>query len=105
MIKNPKSATDLLAQNLPKASNFYISYIIVQGLGIAAGNLLNIGALVMLTFVGLILFFIYFMLPKFKDMFRSFGTELPLPTETAPVADGAAVGSDDDMTWYAGAAR
>ena len=32
-------------------------------------------------------------------------TELPLPTETAPVADGAAVGSDDDMTWYAGAAR
>jgi calcium permeable stress-gated cation channel len=52
IIKDPKSATDLLAQNLPKASNFYISYIIVQGLGIAAGNLLNIGALVMLTFVG-----------------------------------------------------
>lgn len=52
IIKQPGSATNLLAQNLPKASNFYISYIIVQGLGIAAGNLLNIGALVMLTWVG-----------------------------------------------------
>jgi calcium permeable stress-gated cation channel len=52
IIKSPGSATSLLAENLPKASNFYISYIIVQGLGIASGNLLNIGALVMLTFVG-----------------------------------------------------
>ena len=46
IINKPSSATTLLAQNLPKASNFYISYIIVQGLGIAAGNLLNIGSLV-----------------------------------------------------------
>jgi len=30
--------------------------------------------------VGLILFFIYFMLPKFIDMFTGFGVELPLPT-------------------------
>jgi hypothetical protein len=52
IINDPGSATTLLAENLPKASNFYISYIIVQGLGIAAGNLLNIGALVMLTLVG-----------------------------------------------------
>lgn len=52
IIDDPSSATTLLAENLPAASNFYISYIIVQGLGIAAGNLLNIGALVMLTFVG-----------------------------------------------------
>lgn len=52
IIKTPSDATTLLAQNLPAASNFYISYIIVQGLGIAAGNILNIGALVMLTFVG-----------------------------------------------------
>jgi hypothetical protein len=52
IIKEPSSATGLLAENLPKASNFYISYIIVQGLGIAAGNLLNIGALVMIGFVG-----------------------------------------------------
>ncbi|KAE8448898.1 hypothetical protein EG329_008694 [Mollisiaceae sp. DMI_Dod_QoI] len=52
IINEPGSATTLLAQNLPKASNFYISYIIVQGLGIASGNLLNIGSLVMLTVVG-----------------------------------------------------
>ncbi|RDW60662.1 DUF221-domain-containing protein [Coleophoma cylindrospora] len=52
IIKQPSSATTLLATSLPKASNFYISYIIVQGLGIAAGNLLNIGALAMLTVVG-----------------------------------------------------
>ncbi len=52
IIDDPSSATTLLAENLPKASNFYISYFIVQGLGIAAGDLLNIGALVMLTVVG-----------------------------------------------------
>lgn len=52
IVSNPGSATTLLAENLPKASNFYISYFILQGLGIAAGDLLNIGALVMLTIVG-----------------------------------------------------
>ncbi|KAK6579521.1 hypothetical protein PZA11_007757 [Diplocarpon coronariae] len=49
IINNPSSATTLLAQSLPKASNFFISYIIVMGLGIAAGDLLNIGALVGFT--------------------------------------------------------
>ncbi len=34
---NPASATTILAENLPKASNFYISYFIVQGLTISAG--------------------------------------------------------------------
>ena len=52
IINDPGSATNLLAENLPLASNFYISYFILQGLGIAAGQLLNIGALVMLTIVG-----------------------------------------------------
>ena len=33
LIKHPDKATTLLAENLPKASNFYISYFIVQGLG------------------------------------------------------------------------
>ncbi|XXG98768.1 hypothetical protein Hte_005098 [Hypoxylon texense] len=36
---NPASVTTLLATNLPKASNFYISYFIVQGLGVASGVL------------------------------------------------------------------
>ncbi|CZT06742.1 related to A.thaliana hyp1 protein [Rhynchosporium agropyri] len=52
IINDPSSATTLLAESLPKASNFFISYIIVLGLGIAAGDLLNIGALAMLTIVG-----------------------------------------------------
>lgn len=33
---DPTSAPTILAQNLPKASNFYISYFIVQGLSVAA---------------------------------------------------------------------
>ncbi|QSZ31910.1 hypothetical protein DSL72_001479 [Monilinia vaccinii-corymbosi] len=52
IIADPSAATTLLAQSLPKASNFFISYIIVQCLGIAAGDLINIGALVMLTIGG-----------------------------------------------------
>jgi len=36
---DPSKATELLANNLPTASNFYISYFIVQGLTIAAGVL------------------------------------------------------------------
>lgn len=34
---NPGSVTGLLANNLPKASNFYMSYFIVQGLTVASG--------------------------------------------------------------------
>ncbi len=37
-------------------------------------------AMVCLVGVGLILFFIYFMLPKFIDMFNDFDVALPLPT-------------------------
>lgn len=48
ILKEPTKATTLLAENLPKASNFFISYFIIQGMSIAAGNLLSIGPL--LTF-------------------------------------------------------
>jgi hypothetical protein len=51
IIDDPSSATTLLATSLPKASNFYISYFILQGLAIASGAILNIGALVTLTLV------------------------------------------------------
>ena len=37
--------------------------------------------MVCLVGVGLILFFIYFMLPKFTEMFKGFNVELPLPTK------------------------
>lgn len=48
IIENPGSVTTLLAQNLPLASNFYISYFILQGLLLSSGQLLRI--------VGLIIF-------------------------------------------------
>jgi type IV pilus assembly protein PilC len=37
-------------------------------------------ALVICVGIGLIIFFIYFMLPRFLEMFTGFGIELPLPT-------------------------
>ncbi|CAK7274884.1 phosphate metabolism protein 7 [Sporothrix epigloea] len=37
IVDKPGSVTSLLASNLPKASNFYMSYFIVQGLTVAAG--------------------------------------------------------------------
>ncbi|KXT13077.1 hypothetical protein AC579_4908 [Pseudocercospora musae] len=39
--KDPKSAPDLLAESLPKASNFYLTYFILQGTTSAASNLLD----------------------------------------------------------------
>ena len=53
---DPTKATSLLAQNLPKASNFYISYFILQGLTISSKAVLQI--------VGVILFLV---LGKFLD--------------------------------------
>ncbi|OQU94446.1 hypothetical protein CLAIMM_00801 [Cladophialophora immunda] len=47
IIKHPGSLTTLLAQNLPLASNFYISYFILQGLVFSSGQLLNIVGLVL----------------------------------------------------------
>lgn len=42
IIKNPLSAKDLLAQNLPKASNFYISYFLLQGLAMSSSAIVQI---------------------------------------------------------------
>lgn len=42
IVDNPTSATSILANNLPKASNLYISYFIVQGLSIATSELTQI---------------------------------------------------------------
>jgi calcium permeable stress-gated cation channel len=50
IIAKPGSATSLLATNLPKSNNFYISFLLLQGLSIAGGELLQI--------VGLILFYL-----------------------------------------------
>lgn len=55
VIKNPGSALTLLSENLPKASNFYISYFVLFGLSSAAGTLLNIGGFVTVVLLGRIL--------------------------------------------------
>jgi hypothetical protein len=55
ILNNPSSAPTLLATNLPKASNFYISYFILFGLSQAALQLLNIVPLLMYTVVGKLL--------------------------------------------------
>jgi hypothetical protein len=46
---NPGNTPALLAQNLPKASNFYISYFILQGLTIASGVVSQVVGFVIFT--------------------------------------------------------
>lgn len=55
IIDNPQSATSLLANNLPKASNFYLSYIALQGLSFTSGALLQIGGLIIGKILGKLL--------------------------------------------------
>lgn len=55
ILSNPSSAPSLLATNLPKASNFYISYFILLGLMQAALQLLNIVPLLFYVVLGKIL--------------------------------------------------
>ncbi|KAJ5599776.1 hypothetical protein N7450_000843 [Penicillium hetheringtonii] len=52
IISNPTDAASLLANNIPKASNFYISYIILQGLSFSAGALLQIAGLIVGKLLG-----------------------------------------------------
>ncbi|RPB04156.1 DUF221 family protein [Choiromyces venosus 120613-1] len=52
---DPMSATSILANNIPKASNFYISFMILQGLAISAGALLQIVGLVLYKLLGMLL--------------------------------------------------
>jgi hypothetical protein len=47
IINDPSSAMTLLAQNLPKASNFYISYYLLQGLMTPALTLLQAAPLIL----------------------------------------------------------
>lgn len=55
IIKDPSSAMTLLANNLPKASNFYISYFLLQGLSVSSGTLLQVVTLILSKFIGKIL--------------------------------------------------
>lgn len=53
--ENPSSAATLLAQNLPRASNLYISYFVVQGLSFTSGAMLQITALILGKILGKLL--------------------------------------------------
>jgi calcium permeable stress-gated cation channel len=45
IIENPSSAPSLLANGLPKSNTFYLSYIVVQGLGVVSGMLASVAGL------------------------------------------------------------
>ncbi|PYH88204.1 DUF221 domain protein [Aspergillus ellipticus CBS 707.79] len=51
IIKNPLSAKDLLAENLPKATNFYISYFLLQGLTMSSMALVQVASAVVFKFI------------------------------------------------------
>jgi hypothetical protein len=55
IIEEPTSAMYLLSENLPLASNFYLSYIILQGLTVSSGALLQIVPLVIFYVLGSLL--------------------------------------------------
>ena len=54
LLNNPSSAASLLAQNLPQASTFFLTYIVLQGLSGTAGGFLQIVTLIV-SYVKLIL--------------------------------------------------
>ncbi|KAF3938079.1 hypothetical protein ABW19_dt0205002 [Dactylella cylindrospora] len=45
-LTNPSEIMSLLSSNIPRASNFYISYMLLQGLSVSAGALLQIVGLI-----------------------------------------------------------
>jgi hypothetical protein len=49
IINNPTGITQLLATRLPTASNFYISYFIVQGLTVSSGVLSQVVGFIIFT--------------------------------------------------------
>ncbi|KAH6625149.1 hypothetical protein C7974DRAFT_395517 [Boeremia exigua] len=49
---DPISVPQTLAENLPKAANYFFSYMILQALSISSGTLLQIGAVVIIVLFG-----------------------------------------------------
>lgn len=52
IIDDPTSAMDILAKNLPLSSNFFISYIALQGLTVSSGGLFQIVGFVLYYLLG-----------------------------------------------------
>jgi len=55
IIDDPMSTPSLLAASIPKASNFYIAFMILQGLAISAGALLQIVGFIVFKILGMFL--------------------------------------------------
>lgn len=55
IVKQPTQAPQLLASNLPHASNFFISYLILQGLTVSANALAQIAGVILFRILGKIL--------------------------------------------------
>ena len=52
---NPASAVSVLAENLPLASNFFLSWFVLQGLGVVSGILLSLVGLIVFMLLGKLL--------------------------------------------------
>jgi len=52
LANDPASVPQVLAENLPKAANYFFSYMILQALSISSGTLLQIGAVIVIVFLG-----------------------------------------------------
>ncbi|ODV62363.1 Rsn1p [Ascoidea rubescens DSM 1968] len=87
IIDNPTSSMSLLAENLPKSSNFYISYVVLQGFTISGALLLN--------YKGLLFFYAFSFLfdSSVRDKWTRFnsleivewGTTFPIYTNLAVI--------------------
>jgi hypothetical protein len=55
IVQHPMGITSLLANNLPTASTFYLSYFILQGLGVVSGLLVGLVGLVVFLVLGKLL--------------------------------------------------
>ncbi|ODQ79949.1 hypothetical protein BABINDRAFT_36199 [Babjeviella inositovora NRRL Y-12698] len=55
IVDDPSSAMELLSNNLPKSSNFYIAYVMLQGLSVSSGALLQLVALILSHILGRVL--------------------------------------------------
>jgi hypothetical protein len=51
IVKNPIGIPQTLAESLPKAANYFFSYMILQALSISSGTLLQIGAVIIIIFL------------------------------------------------------
>jgi len=51
IIQDPAKAPTLLAENLPKASTFYLSFFVLQGVAVTASTIFQIAPFLVMNFV------------------------------------------------------